>query len=64
MKIDLTLEELGILVDVLDTSILDAEANLKQHNRFYTAKYMAEVEGEIKSLYKLQDKLIDELTKV
>lgn len=64
MMVELTLEELGILIDVLDTSISDSEANLEKHKRFYTAKYMAEVEGEIKSLYKLQDKLIDEVSKV
>ena len=64
MKVELSLEELGLLVDALDINISDSEANFEKHKRFYTAEYKAEVEGEIKSLYKLQDKLIDEITKV
>ena len=64
MNVNLSLEELGLLVDALDINISDSEANFEKHKRFYTAEYKADVEAEIRALYKLQDKLIDAITKV
>jgi hypothetical protein len=63
-KIELTLKELGLLVEVLDESISDSEARYNKFKLFSTVEHNTEVEAEIKSLYRIQDKIIDVLGEV
>lgn len=62
--IELSLKELGLLVEVLDESISESEVRYNKYKSYCTKEYNAEVEAEIKSLYCLQDKILDEIGRV
>jgi hypothetical protein len=63
-KIELTLVELRLLVEVLDESISDSEARFNKFKSFSTKEHNAEVLAEIKSLYRIQNKILDVLGEV
>jgi hypothetical protein len=63
-KIELTLEELGLLVEVLDESISDSEARYNKFKSFSSNEHNAEVQADIKSLYRIQDKILDAIGEV
>ena len=63
-NIELTLVELRLLVEVLDESISDSEARFNKFKSFSTKEHNAEVLAEIKSLYRIQNKILDVLGEV
>jgi hypothetical protein len=63
-NIELTLKELGLLVEVLDESISDSEARFNKFKSFSTNEHNIEVQADIKSLYRIQDKILDALGEV
>lgn len=63
-NIELTLKELGLLVEVLDESISDSEARYNKFKSFSSNEHNIEVQADIKSLYRIQDKILDALGEV